>query len=451
MEPSAAVTVAPAKKPAEAAAQKKRASQNCEASIFAAPENCDLSGTSSETSQEPALGKDRSEEEWDDDAEDDETTGGLIQCKRQRQLSPPNRQASPFDVRFSQMRARTEFRDGRSVEDAVSSIKAVRCPDQDGERPIWRLEAPFPPIEVLQYRCKLRGEDGRPKLDPVSGGEMWDGDDHLFTLDNRRLYCYQKAAAALWPDKVIIDVIELPPQSLTRMRQVRKFRTMDSGESILLGARASEDALVRWSWREKVGLGTTQKCCPEPDSCYVKMRRRPRGEPRNGRSNGKTHPSADAAEKENASGSFAKRFVTFLALYLLLRLGKNFISARFDANNGIGLESGEVLPIETEPAVVPEHFTTPILEASSFKTSGLEALGVKTIGLETPISGHASENMSVTGVGTREANLWNSLDAAAALESPIVETDQHSDHVAKLCDAKVIHSYSDLGVIPAVR
>merc|ERR1719291_866222 len=93
----------------------------------------------------------------------------------------------------------------------------------------------------------------------------------MFTLDNRRLVCYQRAAVALWPERAVVRVIELPPQSLTRMRQVRKFRTLDSGKTVMLGSRLEDEALARWSWRE---------------AGRVKMRRRPRGDPRGRRGGG---------------------------------------------------------------------------------------------------------------------------------------------------------------------
>lgn len=415
MEPSAAMLAAPVETSAGEAAPKKHVSPICEA--FITSENSELSGNLSETSQDPAPGKDRSEEEWDEDAEEESAAG--LHC-RQKELSQPNRLTSPFDVRFSQMRARTEFRDGRSVEDAVALIRAVRCPErEDGSGPVWRLEAPFPPIEVLQYRCKLRDDDGRPKLDPVTGGEMWDVDDHMFTLDNRRLYCYQKAAVALWPAKVVIDVIELPPQSLTRMRQVRKFRTMDSGESVLLGSRGDEDGQVRWSWRETVGLDAAPKkktSDSEQESCYVKMRRRPRGEPRNGRgpSGRKHHLTPNAGEKEDASRNFSMRFVTFLILYLALRLGKNLIAGadRAAPESGVAaahftapqLELEEPLfglESERKLELVSGQSTTPIFEAPSFKMT--------------------VENVSIAGVCAREAHLCKSLDSSTeALGSPVV-------------------------------
>merc|ERR1719188_1511434 len=139
----------------------------------------------------------------------------------------------------------------------MPEIKAVRLPEADSCGATWLLEAPFPPIEVLPYQCKLRDEHGRPLLDTETGGEIWDAEDHTFTLDNRRLVCYQKAAAALWPERAVVEVIELPPQSLTRMRQVRKFRTLDSGKTVMMGSRLAGGA--RSEGHDKAaGRGTLQ-------------------------------------------------------------------------------------------------------------------------------------------------------------------------------------------------
>ena len=39
----------------------------------------------------------------------------------------------------------------------------------------WHLEAPFPPIEVMRWRCKLRDDaTGRPLVDPKTGEQFLD-------------------------------------------------------------------------------------------------------------------------------------------------------------------------------------------------------------------------------------------------------------------------------------
>jgi len=268
---------------------------------------------------------------------------------------------SPFDIRFSQMRARTEFRDGRSVEEALESIKAVRCEQTDGETdgPVWVLKAPFPPIEVLPWRCKLRDEQGKPMLCAETGGELWDADDNIFSLDNRRLYCFQKAAAALWPDRVVIDVVELPPQSLTTSsRQVRKFRTLDCGESILIGERAApgdDKDLKRWSWREAVGLAPREAVTKDAANVCVQMRRRPRGDShRGGRRNWDLDSEANVSSDKVESGTSPwSGLVLFAAIYCSLRCFTSMVSAHRESAAG-SLTAVDDLPGTAAAAVLAE-------------------------------------------------------------------------------------------------
>ncbi|CAE8615888.1 unnamed protein product [Polarella glacialis] len=112
------------------------------------------------------------------------------------------------------------------------------------------LRPPFPEIEVIMWRIKLRGTDGNPKLD-AEGNELY-GEREWFTLDNRRLYCLQKAAVALHPKQVRCVVIVVK-QEEGNSREFRKFRTQDCGRSIRIGHRDSRD-LPRWSWRSEAGL-----------------------------------------------------------------------------------------------------------------------------------------------------------------------------------------------------
>lgn len=234
--------------------------------------------------------------EGDEDVDDDEADApaqlpaGRKRAARESSPVAPNMRISPFDVRFSQMRVRESFRDGRLLHETIQQIEARRC-DVDADKassacadspnPCWLLEAPFPAIHILQTRCKLRDEQtGRPRLDAETGRQLYDPEDHWFTLDNRRLYCLQRVASALLPAQVYIDVVELPPGALSSGRHLRKFRTLDRGRSIHIGAR--DETLTRWSWREAAGLCETgdQNSEPDAESRDVQIRRRPRGSDR---------------------------------------------------------------------------------------------------------------------------------------------------------------------------
>jgi len=170
---------------------------------------------------------------------------------------------SPLEIHFSQSHIRPDFQDGHSVvETAVAmqapehrerlaklqSAEVTGVPIGDGDW--WLLQAPFPEIEVIQWRCKLREEDGSLKLD-AQGFELY-GEREWYTLDNRRLYCLQRAAAALHPQEVrcVVAVIQ---QEEGSCREFRKFRTPDRGRSVAIGHRDMVN-LPRWSWRKEVGL-----------------------------------------------------------------------------------------------------------------------------------------------------------------------------------------------------
>ena len=167
-------------------------------------------------------------------------------------------QVDPLDVRFSQQKMRHMFWNGNLLDDVAPLIQAVRCSRDEeirlGAR--WKLHAPFPPIEVVRWRCKLRDEKtGRPKVDSQTGMTLYDPEEHLFTLDNRRLYCLQLAATKLAPEQCVVDVAELPAGPPELMREMKKFKTVDSGKSILIGSRQDNVPFVRWSWRVKLKGG----------------------------------------------------------------------------------------------------------------------------------------------------------------------------------------------------
>eukprot|EP00929_Paragymnodinium_shiwhaense_P013318 TRINITY_DN121181_c0_g1_i1.p1 TRINITY_DN121181_c0_g1~~TRINITY_DN121181_c0_g1_i1.p1 ORF type:complete len:403 (+),score=95.49 TRINITY_DN121181_c0_g1_i1:141-1349(+) len=161
-------------------------------------------------------------------------------------------QMCPLDLRFSQKKMRNVFADGNLIDESgVTAVRAVRRSKEDAELydAPWKLEADFPAIEVIKWRCKLRDDiTGRPIIDPQSGKEMFDDEDRWFTLDNRRLYCLQRAAIKLLPERCTADVIA-EVQRDRRLREIRKFRTLDSGKSILIGSRVDGVPFSRWNWR----------------------------------------------------------------------------------------------------------------------------------------------------------------------------------------------------------
>jgi len=207
--------------------------------------------------QSPDSDVDEDDDEGEEDLQQSDLSPVLGRRPPRDQLEP-NMQISPFDVRFSQGRASPEFRDGRLIEETVQLIQAVRCEDGTQEPATWRLEAPFPAIEILQWRCKLRDDQtGRPRLDPKTGGELYDRETKWFTLDNRRLYCLQRVAAKLWPDKAVVDVVELPSGPLTRARQLKNFARS-------IGAAASWSELAMLEMRHRCTGAGGELLVPKP-------------------------------------------------------------------------------------------------------------------------------------------------------------------------------------------
>ncbi|CAK0893798.1 unnamed protein product, partial [Prorocentrum cordatum] len=110
------------------------------------------------------------------------------------------------------------------------------------------LVAPFPTIEIIRWTPKLRDEDGEKCLDEEGRTIM--GESCWFTLDNRRLYCLQAAAAGAWPKRAacVVDVLHDLPLSKTCPK---KFDTRDLGFSVRLGRRNDQfNSRAIWNWQE---------------------------------------------------------------------------------------------------------------------------------------------------------------------------------------------------------
>jgi hypothetical protein len=155
------------------------------------------------------------------------------------------------------MKMRHLFGDGRRIADSVLQVEAASCNEEERAEygVTWKLTFPFPKIEVIRWKCKLRDSNtGRPKVDPVTGEDLYDSEEHWFTLDNRRLYCLQEAAMRIWPERCVAQVAVIISGPHAHMRELRKFRTLDRGRSAMIGSRADSVTFVRWSWREKAGL-----------------------------------------------------------------------------------------------------------------------------------------------------------------------------------------------------
>jgi hypothetical protein len=103
---------------------------------------------------------------------------------------------------------------------------------------------------------------GRARADPDTGADLYDSEEHPFTLDNRRLYCLQEAALQVWPESCVAEVVEFQSVPRNRLRELRKFRTIDLGRSIMVGSVSDGIAFVRWSWREHQAAKASQTDSP---------------------------------------------------------------------------------------------------------------------------------------------------------------------------------------------
>jgi len=253
---------------------------------------------------------------------------------------------SPFEIHYSQSHIRPEFQDGRIIEETAQSIpkllvttpsdmdaESIGMPQpkrENGNQGWWLLQPPFPEIEVIQWRCKLRRADGTIMTDE-NGMELY-GDTQWFTLDNRRLYCLQQMAAQLHPAEVRCAVITIRQED-GNYREFRKFRTPDLGRTVGIGHRDS-GVLPRWSWRKEVGLPELPAPVGTPIMSKKPQKRGPARGPNNGRGRWKNNHDED--EDEDGRWDPIHNVLFFIFIYAVLRIvfhvGKHF----WNANAGAG-------------------------------------------------------------------------------------------------------------------
>lgn len=265
---------------------------------------------------------------------------------------------SPFEVHFSQSHIRPEFQDGRGVEETTSEIerdflsqpKGIEAAEELGVPSSsgggwWLLRPPFPEIEVIQWRCKLRKEDGSTRTDEM-GMELY-GDREWYTLDNRRLYCLQRAAAKVYPAEVRCAVIVIRQED-GNCREFRKFRTPDLGRTVGIGHRDAE-AMPRWSWRKQVGL--PEQPLPTGQAIVSRHARR-RGPGSRGPHSGDRRGSgrhfvgkAEEEQEETNRWDPVVHVAFFVLIYALLRLGLRLVATAvppelWPSFGGFGARSG---------------------------------------------------------------------------------------------------------------
>jgi hypothetical protein len=154
---------------------------------------------------------------------------------------------SPLAIRFTQNHIKTVFRDGRPLEATVQEI--VEEPGTDGYDVILRF--PFPAIEIVRWHAERHKDGG----EVTSLGEIATG-DHWFTLDNRRLYCLQRVAAACWPRRVGVAV-QLLYASRGSIRN--KCDTSTNGLSVTISNHQRDSPICVWNWRQEASFRKKDK------------------------------------------------------------------------------------------------------------------------------------------------------------------------------------------------
>jgi hypothetical protein len=154
----------------------------------------------------------------------------------------------PFAIRFSQDHIRPEFQTGCDIESAIKAIKTKKPRAQKTDYDVI-LEPPFPAIEIMRGHLK--------------GDEV----DHWLSLDNRRLYCLQKAAVALWPQRVAVAVeaLRAPTDGIRK-----KVNSSVHGLSVGIG-HSPKTLIGRWNWREAVESmgGSPSELVSQHEECML--------------------------------------------------------------------------------------------------------------------------------------------------------------------------------------
>lgn len=153
---------------------------------------------------------------------------------------------SPLALRFTQEHIRTTFRDGREVEASIQEIKFL--PGGAGYDVI--LSAPFPEIEIIRWEAPHHQHLSTES--PCEACQLEKGNcqcEHWFTLDNRRLYCLQRAALALWPQHVavVVDLLYADPGKVWK-----KYDSTTYGQAVNIGHSSKGPVIKEWDWRMTV-------------------------------------------------------------------------------------------------------------------------------------------------------------------------------------------------------
>lgn len=158
---------------------------------------------------------------------------------------------SPLAVHFTQEHIKTTFRDGHDVD---ATYEEIVVEPGIGEYDLI-LRVPFPNIEIIRW-APQHGVDRNGKM---TNARVQREGTHWFTLDNRRLYCLQKAAVRHWPLRVgaAVDILYVDPGHVWR-----KYDSDTEGLAVNIRHSSKDVPIASWDWRKdiKVHCSVRLKC-----------------------------------------------------------------------------------------------------------------------------------------------------------------------------------------------
>jgi len=268
--------------------EKENSSEAAAAEANANTSGTTISKTDAEADDAHAVQQVTSESETDD------VSGSASEKDRDQEREPRIRKGDkrllcPFSIKFSQTRCRPNFQDGREVDEACAQVTSVPFAEAwttpeggdetvEGEKNLPShmedkydefLAHPFPTIEVIRWRAKVRDpETGEFFTDPKTGKDKM-GEEQWFTLDNRRLYALQKAAVKMWPKRCCVVVRVLRGDfghALKKFKTLTNGRTVEVGHRFWKGEAVDKNDNMVWSWEAAVECKDT----PQAEEAPVK-------------------------------------------------------------------------------------------------------------------------------------------------------------------------------------
>mmetsp|Transcript_106938 Transcript_106938/g.300721 ORF Transcript_106938/g.300721 Transcript_106938/m.300721 type:complete len:560 (+) Transcript_106938:206-1885(+) len=150
---------------------------------------------------------------------------------------------SPLAIRFSGDRIKPVFQDGRDLEAALGEMSVIPCNiiAGNGQEYSRMILAPFPPIEIVRVKMKHRDDEAWLAMGGVNSRYRW------VTLDNRRLCCLQRIAAAQLPAMCVTAVKAVCDWSTERGAARKLVSSPTTGLRVDVG-NLNDPHMQVWDW-----------------------------------------------------------------------------------------------------------------------------------------------------------------------------------------------------------